>query len=201
LNGWAPIVGVCTATTGSGGSSTTVLFFLNASNGGTFYMWGNQIAEPGWAFIPGPNNPACTAAGTCNLTADQLEEARRDQYHGCVPPGVAPGTLSTCETFGTSNLSDVNNTGEGAGLALVYNSFYSKYMPGGLSSLSAGVVYSHAGTQLPSCSSLTVLPIAQVSDATSLTPGTAYSPSAGAGSDKVFVQCAYNGSAYAWQTM
>ena len=101
LNGWAPIVGVCTATTGSGGSPTTVLFFLNASNGGTFYMWGNQIAEPGWAFIPGPNNPACTAAGTCNLTADQLEEARRDQYHGFVPPGVDVGTAVTGETVET----------------------------------------------------------------------------------------------------
>jgi hypothetical protein len=34
-----------------------------------------------------------------------------------------------------------------------------------------------------------------------LTPGTAYSVSAGAGSDVVRVQCTYNGSVYAWQTM
>ena len=104
LNGWAPIVGVCTATTGSGGSSTTVLFFLDASNGGTSYTWGNQIAEPGWAFIPGPNNPACTAAGTCNLSADQIEEARRDQYHGFAPPNMPAGVAATADPIAVPDI-------------------------------------------------------------------------------------------------
>jgi hypothetical protein len=63
------------------------------------------------------------------------------------------------------------------------------------------IIYSHAGTQLSACSSTTLLAIAGVSDATSLTPGTAYSPSAGAGSDATHVQCTLTGSTYAWQTM
>ena len=96
-NGWSPQVAICTITTGNS-TPSAIVFHLTASNGATSYIWGNQIAEPGWAFIPGPNNPACTAAGTCNLSADQIEEARRDQYHGFVPPGMIAGTVATGET-------------------------------------------------------------------------------------------------------
>jgi hypothetical protein len=63
------------------------------------------------------------------------------------------------------------------------------------------VVYSNAGTQLAACASTIVGGEAVVSDATALTPGTAYSVSAGAGTDTVRVQCALVGSTYAWQTM
>ena len=63
------------------------------------------------------------------------------------------------------------------------------------------VIYSHAGTQLAACAAGIVGGMAVVSDATALTPGTAYSVSAGAGSDTVYVQCALIGTTYAWQTM
>ncbi len=99
-NGWSPEVAICTVSTGSS-TSHNIHFELAATNGGSGTA-GNQTAEPFWAFIPGPNNPACTAAGTCNLTADQIEEARRDQYHGCVPPGMPAGSVATCETVKVS---------------------------------------------------------------------------------------------------
>ena len=108
-NGWAPQVGICTFTSGSSGNPTSISYHLIASNGATSYTWGNQLAEPGWAFIPGPNNPACTAAGTCNLSADQIELARRDQYHGFVPPGMSAGTAATGETV-SANGYKVNGT-------------------------------------------------------------------------------------------
>jgi len=62
-------------------------------------------------------------------------------------------------------------------------------------------IYSHAGTQLATCASGLQGGEATVSDATSLTPGTAYSVTAGAGSDTIRVQCTLTGSTYAWQTM
>jgi hypothetical protein len=107
-NGWSSQVAICTITTGNS-TPSAINFHLTASNGATSYTWGNQIAEPGWAFIPGPNNPACTAAGTCNLSADQIEEARRDQYHGFVPPGMSAGTAATGETV-SANGYRVNGT-------------------------------------------------------------------------------------------
>ena len=107
-NGWSSQVAICTITTGDS-TPSAITFHLTASNGATSYVWGNQIAEPGWAFIPGPNNPACTAAGTCTLTADQIEEARRDQYHGFVPPGMSAGTAATGETV-SANGYKVNGT-------------------------------------------------------------------------------------------
>ena len=94
-NGWGPEVAICTIATGDS-TSHSINFYLAASNN-TNAAGGNQAAEPFWAFIPGPNNPACTAAGTCNLSADQIEEARRDQYHGFVPPNTAAGVDTTGE--------------------------------------------------------------------------------------------------------
>ena len=62
--------------------------------------------------------------------------------------------------------------------------------------------FSKAGTVLTTCAVGIVGAMAVVSDATSLTPGTAYVPSAGSpGTDTVRVQCALTGSTYAWQTM
>jgi hypothetical protein len=106
-NGWSPEVAICTIATG-GSSADNVDFNLAATNGGSGTA-GNQFAEPGFAFIPGPNNPACTAAGTCNLSADQIEEARRDQYHGFVPPGMNAGAAATGETV-SANGYTVNGT-------------------------------------------------------------------------------------------
>ena len=63
------------------------------------------------------------------------------------------------------------------------------------------VIYSHAGTQLAACASGLQGGEAVVSDATALTPGTAYSVTAGAGADTVRVQCTLVSGTYAWQTM
>jgi hypothetical protein len=57
-----------------------------------------------------------------------------------------------------------------------------------------------ANVQLAACASGTAGYRATVGDASSLTPGTAYSVSAGAGTNLVGVQCTYSGSAFAWQT-
>ena len=92
-NGWSPQVAVATIVTGSSTPHSNYFYLGTSGPSG-----GSQWAAPGWAFIPGPNNPACTAAGTCNLSADQIEEARRDQYHGFVPPGMSAGTAATGET-------------------------------------------------------------------------------------------------------
>jgi hypothetical protein len=99
-NGWSPQVAIATILKGSIDSGGGAIFYLGL--GGNVAGVGNQWAEPFWAFIPGPNNPACTAAGTCNLTPDQIEEARRDQYHGCVPPGMPAGSVATCESTSTN---------------------------------------------------------------------------------------------------
>jgi hypothetical protein len=108
-NGWGAQVMICTILTGDSTSHATN-FYLTATNGGSGSLEvGNQYAEPFWTFIPGPNNPACTAAGTCNLSADQIEEARRDQYHGFVPPGMSAGTAATGETV-SANGFKVNGT-------------------------------------------------------------------------------------------
>jgi hypothetical protein len=114
-NGYSPQVAICTITTGYSIPSA-INFHLTATNGATSQTWGNQIAEPGWAFIPGPNNPACTAAGTCNLSADQIEEARRDQYHGFVPPNSTAGQAVTGEPI------VVNNPNVASQSSLTYNS-------------------------------------------------------------------------------
>jgi len=63
------------------------------------------------------------------------------------------------------------------------------------------ITYGHAGTPLMACVAGFEGATAPVNDAISLTPGTPYSPSAGAGGDTTRVQCTYNGSTYAWQTM
>ena len=107
-NGWGPEVATCTIATGDS-ASHSIAFYLTATNGGGTVEMGNQFAQPFWVFIPGPNNPACTAAGTCNLSADQIEEARRDQYHGFVPPGMIAGAAATGETV-SANGYKVNGT-------------------------------------------------------------------------------------------
>jgi len=93
-NGWYPQVATATVATGSSGPTYAAFHLFAPGTPG----WGNQFAQPFWTFIPGPNNSACTAAGTCNLTPDRIEEARRDQYHGFVPPGMSAGTAATGET-------------------------------------------------------------------------------------------------------
>jgi hypothetical protein len=103
-NGWGTEVATCLITTGYS-TPSAITFHLTASNGGVTGTRGNQYAEPFWVFIPGPNNPACTAAGTCNLTNDQIELARRDQYHGFVPPSAPAGSAVTGEPTQVGSLA------------------------------------------------------------------------------------------------
>jgi hypothetical protein len=94
---WYPQVATVTVATGSSGSTYAALHLFAPGTAG----WGNQFAQPFLVFIPGPNNPACTAAGTCNLTPDRIEEARRDQYHSMVVPNMPAGVDATGELFYT----------------------------------------------------------------------------------------------------
>lgn len=67
--------------------------------------------------------------------------------------------------------------------------------------INPGTKYSAAGTLLATCASGIDGKLAYVTDASALTPGTTYTPAAGASTVHVWVECVYSGSAYAWQTM
>ncbi|MGB0074588.1 MAG: hypothetical protein WBP71_16700 [Terracidiphilus sp.] len=116
-NGWAPQVAIASVVTGQS-TSHNITFGVTPGIGSGTQTYGagngNQFAQPFWTFIPGPNNPACAAAGTCNLTIDQIEEARQDQYHGCVPPGVAAGQTATCEATNDGGITTASVTVSGA---------------------------------------------------------------------------------------
>jgi hypothetical protein len=98
--------------------------------------------------------------------------------------GLTPGTAAICAN--------------GTGGAFTNVGCATATLP---SIIQPALIYSHAGTQLPACTSGYSGAEAAVSDATALFPGTAYSPSAGAGGDTVRVQCTYAASVFAWQTM
>jgi len=120
------------------------------------------------------------------------------------------GIYSTLLGYATEPLAngDSNETvigsqaiGNGSNTATIGNSSVTATYLGGITM--PIVVYTHAGTQLAACASGTLGGEAVVGDAASggLTPGTAYSVTAGAGSVTVRVQCTLTGSTYAWQTM
>ena len=106
-NGWAPQVAIASVVTGQS-TSHNITFGVTPGIGSGTQTYGagngNQFAQPFWTFIPGPNNPACAAAGTCNLTIDQIEEARQDQYHGFVPAGMSAGVAATAETISANGV-------------------------------------------------------------------------------------------------
>ena len=108
-NGWYPQVSIATIATGES-TSHNIVFNLTAGahDAAGQLAIGNQFAQPGWTFIPGPNNPACTAAGTCTLTATDIESARQDHYHGCVPPNQSAGAVVTCEASSSGTEVKVN---------------------------------------------------------------------------------------------
>ena len=108
-NGWYPQVSIATIATGES-TSHNIVFNLTAGahDAAGELAIGNQFAQPGWTFIPGPNNPACTAAGTCTLTATDIESARQDHYHGCVPPNQSAGAVVTCEASSSGTEVKVN---------------------------------------------------------------------------------------------
>ena len=113
--GWYPQVATVTVATGSSGSTYAALHLFAPGTAG----WGNQFSQPFMAFIPGPNNPACTAAGTCNLTPDRIEEARRDQYHSMVVPNMPAGVAATGEAIEVGYPSKAaNSSGTEEGICL-----------------------------------------------------------------------------------
>ena len=112
-NGWNPQVAIATIVTGNSTSHSIIFNILPGPQATSSQTYGNQFAQPFWTFIPGPNNPACTAAGTCNLTPDQIMEARQDQYHGCVPPSESAGAVATCETVSATSAQVQADIGTG----------------------------------------------------------------------------------------
>ena len=106
-NGWAPQVAIASVVTGQS-TSHNITFGVTPGIGSGTQTYGagngNQFAQPFWTFIPGPNNPACSSAGTCNVTIDQIEEARQDQYHGFVPAGMSAGVAATAETISANGV-------------------------------------------------------------------------------------------------
>lgn len=74
-------------------------------------------------------------------------------------------------------------------------------MPQTMPAVQTSTFYTNAGTALPACAAGTKGDMRVVGDATSLTPGTAYTT--GGGTFTTHVQCTFNstGSVFAWQTM
>jgi len=130
-------------------------------------------AHPVSASFAGTQIPSTvTASGTPTINGDA-----NLQIAG--PPSITGGFT------GTLNVADLN------GVSYRY-----------INGLLAGTFeYTHAGTELGACGAGNLFSVVAVGDASVLTPGTTYVPSAGAGTDRINVQCTYTGSVYAWQTM
>jgi hypothetical protein len=205
-NGWGAQVAICPITSGSS-TPHAVTLNLTVTNGGAGSTEvGNQYAEPFWTFIPGPNNPACTAAGTCNLSADQIEEARRDQYHGFVPPGMSAGTAATGETvsangfkvngtaLGTMNLADWTDSGILNGQAPLWNAITGKWTPG-------TVANAPSETYNASASGSITLPSTDRAEATYVLSGnvtTLIGAGTGGGKVTIFICQPASGGPYTW---
>ena len=157
-------------------------------NDGDVALWatgGNHLAAVG-------NN---TTGGHIDMQVGSLSIASLGNLD--TGPVVIPNTATGYHgTAGTKvQLSD------GMGATGDYAQFTSDgSLTDGGAILKPPVIFSHAGTQLAACASGTI-GTSWVSDATSLTPGTAYSVSAGAGAITVQVECTHSGSSYSWQTM
>jgi len=104
-NGWVDQVAIATVVAGVSSAINLTYTIQPGNDGTTGAGHSNEIAQPFWAYIPGPNNPACTAAGTCNLTIDQITKTQRDQYHGCVPANLSAGQAATCEGVNVANVT------------------------------------------------------------------------------------------------
>ncbi len=104
--GWHPVIAIATVVTGN---STAHSVSLQLSACVASLAICNTLAQPFWAFIPGPNNPSYAGATNFNIM-----EARQDQYHGCVPPGVAAGQAATCEPINTGAATATSVTIAGA---------------------------------------------------------------------------------------
>jgi len=140
-DGWHPQVAQLDVVTGNSTSHYVAFYLFGGSNAGE----GNQFAYWGWSFIPGPNNPAYTG-----VTADMVDQWRRELYHGAIPENYAGGATGHAVTvapidapsynvvnlstgavtpFGTSNLADWTDSGVANGSLSAWNSTTSKWTP------------------------------------------------------------------------
>ena len=79
---WHPQVALLDVVTGNSTPHYVAYFLYGGPSAGQ----GNQFANWGWAFIPGPNNP-----NYAGVTIDMLEQARQELYHGAIPVNYAGG--------------------------------------------------------------------------------------------------------------
>jgi hypothetical protein len=189
-------------------TTSNQLQFSTSGAGGTVYFTGSID------FYPQQGSASATYAGTVtlpNLTFTTGVSCDFGQSYGdtllCVVAAdgssildlAANGNVSITSNAGTASLNGSTSAtvSASAGPTNLDVSGHGTKIGG---TFSPTLIYSHAGTQLAACASGTI-GMAWVSDATSLTPGTAYSVSAGAGAITVMVQCTHSGSTYAWQTM
>jgi len=137
-----------------------------------------------------------------------IDNASWDSTNGRLRVRVSCLIAANCDTSGylvanvTAFSDSTANIASTAALAqtAVYTTDTTVY-PTPIQPAAPATIFSHAGTQLSACASGLVGGEAVVGDATALTPGTAYSVTAGTGSYTVHVQCTSTGSNYAWQTM
>jgi len=166
---------------GSGGGASFTNVNLEASSGAT-----NSITL-GYGTFTSFN----VLDGGLNLTGSSRITFNSSTISGAL-------TLGSLQSLnGSATVSSISGTAASGNFC---------YLIGSVSTcLTYGVpTYSNATTQLYACS-YSVIGTSQstawVSDASSLTPGTAYSVSAGAGAITVQVQCTHSGSTYSWKTM
>ena len=152
-----------------------------------------------------PSSAGSTSTGSGSLSGTNYNIISWPAQDGCWLWDILKGNTTTSLAVNqhpaiTGTTIAFNDTGQStAGYTTpAYNSTADLQL-GGLQVPT--LAYSNAGKQLPACASAIAGAEAFVGDASALTPGTAYSVSAGAGTIKVRVQCAYSGSSYAWQTM
>jgi hypothetical protein len=198
-------------------TSPTGTYLLVSSASGLIDAVNQGVPVVGQA-LTGPNLPATKIDLCATMRADSgsgtgtVELWVNNSY-------VAEVTHAVTTSYGTWCTQGINLTGD-AGLSVQYylaasgasvrfadirinpwKDWVNSVGPVTGSSVVPSLIYSAAGTALAACASGNVGTEAVVSDASALTPGTAYSVSAGAGSDATHVQCTLTGSTYAWYTM
>lgn len=207
----------------SGNSSGNTAGITHRSSGMNYQTYApSAVITPAWykytasslkgLYNLGPNDSGWTWAGgpTCFLTLIDSNPWKTEALPGNRPTWDA-GDTSVCVDQASAGLTFMDPTSisnyinhvpdNSSWLERLTSSAKTFTVPVFGPSFAAQTKYSHAGTQLASCASTIDSQKAYVLDASSLTPGTAYSVTAGAGTVHTWVECVYSGSAYAWQTM
>jgi hypothetical protein len=179
--GWESMLSVIS------GSNNVAIGFSAASTGTAI----NNVVAIGAGSLLSSTGSGNTAVGSDTAIALTTNSNSTFVGYSTLPAANSGDTNETVIGYGA--------TGKGSNTVTLGNGSVAAIYLGGITM--PLVIYSDAGTQLAACSSTTVGGEAVVSDAAALVPGTAYSVTAGAGSDTVRVQCTHVGSTYAWQTM